>query len=204
MKKLFVFLCLIATINVYGQSKRAFKKMTCDHRKEYKAKFLSNERSPIKSKKELKHLKFYKPNPAYKVVCDFELLENGKIFEMATFNGETQSYKKYGKLTFEMDGKKHSLFIYQNMNLINVPGYKDYLFLPFKDKTNSITTYGGGRYMDLKIDDIDKNVYILDFNKSYNPWCAYSGGYSCPVPPKENHLGLRIIAGEKSYGKSKK
>jgi uncharacterized protein (DUF1684 family) len=82
-----------------------------------------------------------------------------------------------------------------------MPKYKNYLFVPFKDMTNGKETYGGGRYLDLETTDIQNDSVILDFNKAYNPYCAYSNGYSCPIPPKENHLAVSIEAGEKTFGK---
>jgi uncharacterized protein len=79
--------------------------------------------------------------------------------------------------------------------------YKNYLFLPFTDATTGIETYESGRYIDLQINDIKNNEVLIDFNKAYNPYCAYvSGVYNCPVPPKENHLIVAILAGEKIYG----
>ena len=83
-----------------------------------------------------------------------------------------------------------------------IPHYRDYLFIPFKDLTNGKESYGGGRYIDLRMRQLDKDKVILDFNKSYNPYCAFSEEYSCPIPPKENHLTIAIEAGEKNYGKS--
>ena len=73
--------------------------------------------------------------------------------------------------------------------------YAGFLFLPFKDLTNGKETYGGGRFMDILIPDTDK--IILDFNKAYNPYCAFSHRYSCPLPPFENWLKTEIPAGEK-------
>ena len=78
--------------------------------------------------------------------------------------------------------------------------YRDYLFIPFKDLSNGEATYGGGRYMDIRMDDIKNGELMLDFNKAYNPYCAYSDGYNCPVPPVENHLETEVNAGEKSFG----
>lgn len=74
--------------------------------------------------------------------------------------------------------------------------YRDYLFLPYTDLTNAIETYGGGRFMDLLIPSGD--TIIIDFNKSYNPSCAYNHAYSCPIPPEENDLNIRITAGVKN------
>ncbi|MEP6597492.1 MAG: DUF1684 domain-containing protein [Ginsengibacter sp.] len=81
--------------------------------------------------------------------------------------------------------------------------YKDYLFIPFIDGTTGETTYESGRYIDLKIVDIQNAIYFMDFNKAYNPYCAYvSSVYNCPVPPKENGIVVSIMAGEKKYAKS--
>ena len=86
-----------------------------------------------------------------------------------------------------------------------MPGMKDHLFVPFKDWTNGEESYGGGRYIDLKTGDITDGKITIDFNKCYNPWCAYSDGYNCPIPPVENHFELKIEAGEKMWtGKKKK
>jgi hypothetical protein len=73
----------------------------------------------------------------------------------------------------------------------------EYLFCPFKDLTNGVDTYGAGRYLDFTLSDI--NNPILDFNYAYNPYCAYNAGYSCPIPPYENHLKIAITAGEKKW-----
>jgi len=73
----------------------------------------------------------------------------------------------------------------------------DYLFLRFIDKTNDETTYSGGRYLDIRIPEGDS--IILDFNKAYNPYCAYNNAFSCPIPPSENNLPVSILAGVKVY-----
>jgi hypothetical protein len=85
--------------------------------------------------------------------------------------------------------------VYQNLGLLKNPEYEDYLFLPFNDYTNGNETYGGGRYLDVRIPK--GNTMVLDFNKAYNPYCAYTYGYSCPVPPRGNSLETEINAGIK-------
>ena len=75
--------------------------------------------------------------------------------------------------------------------------YEDYLFLPFTDKTNGDSSYGGGRYLDLKLPEGDS--IIIDFNQAYNPYCAYNDKYSCPVPPKSNNLDIEVLAGVKTF-----
>lgn len=80
------------------------------------------------------------------------------------------------------------------LSLTKKSGFNDYLFLPFRDETNSKETYGGGKYMDLRIPKND--VIILDFNQSYHPFCAYNAyDYNCPIVPEENKLPIRIEAG---------
>ena len=85
------------------------------------------------------------------------------------------------------------LNIYQNHRLRKMEKYRNHLFLPFTDLTNGEETYGGGRYIDLSIPDSD--TIIIDFNKAYNPYCAYSSTRSCPIPPRENDLDLKVEAG---------
>jgi uncharacterized protein (DUF1684 family) len=88
--------------------------------------------------------------------------------------------------------------------LLKDPKYKDHLFIPFTDGTTYTETYGGGRYIDLSVNDIKNGKIELDFNKCYNPYCAYAGGFNCPIPPVENRLPVAIKAGEKLYGKAVK
>lgn len=116
---------------------------------------------------------------------------------MKTTTERLPVYDKYGTLTFELDDKTYKLSVYQSHSLRNNKKYKNYLFLPFTDLTNGNETYGGGRYIDFTIPDSD--VVVIDFNKAYNPYCVYSDKYSCPIPPKENHLPIKITAGIKNY-----
>jgi uncharacterized protein (DUF1684 family) len=117
-------------------------------------------------------------------------------FEMATTTSRKAFYVKYGEVHFKLNGKKLKLNVYQNMDLLNNPEYRDYLFLPYKDLTSGNGSYGGGRFVDLSIPKGDE--MIIDFNKSYNPYCAYNHLYSCPIPPKENFLETEVKAGVKA------
>lgn len=168
------------------------------HRIHYKSDFLTDERSPLKQE-DLLNLEFYPPVAAGKVKAKFILTPNAEPFDLPTYSGITRSYRKYGIATFTRQKKEVTLSIYQNMTLISNPAYNDYLFLPFKDETNSVTTYGGGRYLNISKKDTEDGSVTIDFNKAYNPWCAYSDGYNCPIPPIENHLPFPVYAGEKDY-----
>lgn len=140
-----------------------------------------------------KGLPFFPIDTSFYVVADFERTRRAKAFEMQTTSDRVSLYREYGVATFWLKGKKHQLHIYQSERLKKMPEYKDYLFLPFKDASNGSSTYGGGRFIDLKISK-DKTI-VIDFNQAYNPYCAYNHKYSCPIPPQENHLDIAINAG---------
>lgn len=108
-------------------------------------------------------------------------------------------YQKYGTVTFQYEGQNHTLSVYQNLDLIaKRPEYSNYLFLPFTDLTNGESTYGGGRYLDMEIPEKGSTI-ILNFNKCYNPLCHYNKKYSCPIPPAENDLNMKVEAGVKLW-----
>lgn len=137
---------------------------------------------------------FFPINSKYRVTAKFIKTENAEPFELPTSSGKTKSYKEYGKATFELDGNSYTLTLYQSLALIKQKKYKDHLFLPFRDATNEKETYGGGKYMDLTIPK--GNTIVLDFNKSYQPYCAYNAyDYNCPIVPEENKLPVEIRAG---------
>ena len=118
---------------------------------------------------------------------------------MPTTTGRESTEVVYGIAKFTLNGKDHELEIYQSPELITQAEYEDYLFLPFTDNTNGEETYGGGRYLDLRIPK--GNKIILNFNKAYNPYCAYNTNYSCPITPRENYLDIEIKAGVMIYKK---
>ncbi len=168
------------------------------HRESYKQNFLNAANSPL-DKKGVRKLVFYPADSVFKIEGKFTKTSNAKPFDLPTSNGKMKQYVEYGKITLSIRDTVCTLTIYQSLQLRTMPQYKDYLFLPFKDFTNGESTYGGGRYLDFKMSDIQENqTIIIDFNKAYNPYCAYSDGYSCPIPPSENHLQVFIEAGEKN------
>src|SRR5690606_27020815 len=114
-------------------------------------------------------------------------------FQMPTTTDRKPYYVTYGKVYFSLKGKEYKLDLFQNLELSADPEYRNYLFAPFTDETNGRSTYGGGRYLDLRIPAAE--VMIIDFNQAYNPYCAYNGKYSCPIPPEQNHLEVEITAG---------
>lgn len=198
LRFLLLLLSFISTNLATAQTN--FKDAIKNHRIEYKQAFLVEEGSPLDST-EIKKLRFFRPKKDYQVEASFTLLKDRKPFEMPTYNGELQPYVAYGKLNFVLGRDSLELTIYRNLRLIRLPMFRDYLFLPFKDLTNAKSTYGGGRYLDFRIGDIQNGKLLIDFNKAYNPYCAFSDGYTCPIPPFENHLLVKVKAGEKVFKK---
>ena len=173
------------------------------YRAEYKADFLKEARSPLTAA-DTAFLDFFSPNAAYRVSARFERTPEAIAFELPTYSGQKRDYVQFGVLNFEVAGAPQTLNIYQNLRLVKDSTYRDHLFLPFKDLTSGESTYGGGRYLDLKQGDIRDGILVLDFNKCYNPWCAFSDGFNCPIPPAPNHLEIVIEAGERNFKSEKK
>lgn len=138
-------------------------------------------------------LNYYPVNLSYRVEAKLYRDTTSDPFEMKTSTARKPKYRKYGRLSFVLLDKEFQLPVYQNMELMKDSAYADYLFLPFTDLTNGDSTYGGGRYLDLKIPV--SNSLIIDFNQCYQPYCAYNHKYSCPIPPIENHMDIEVLAG---------
>jgi uncharacterized protein (DUF1684 family) len=116
---------------------------------------------------------------------------------MKTSTDRKPLYVKYGELSFTIDDRDLKLNVYKNIELSKKEEYKDYLFLPFSDLTSGKESYIGGKYIDLRIPKGD--TIVIDFNTSYNPYCAYNHKYSCPKVPLENDLNIEIKAGVKKF-----
>ncbi|GAB3248945.1 DUF1684 domain-containing protein [Larkinella harenae] len=194
-----IVFALLVSLSGFSQTKYADQ--IAAHREEYKAEFLKSPKSPLK-KEDLPRLRFFNPDSTFRLEATVQRTTNAEPFELPTYDGKKKPYVKYAVLTFHLQGKPYQLALYRSLQLAQLPQYRDYLFLPFKDATNGKETYGGGRYMDVRVGDIKDGKVVLDFNKAYNPYCAYSDGYACPIPPKENHLAVRIESGEKNYQKT--
>ncbi|WP_298536430.1 DUF1684 domain-containing protein [uncultured Algibacter sp.] len=200
MKRI-VLLCLLTQVLLCcAQEKRALKGDT-EFQKEINAEYKDATTSPLKKKdrKQFEGLDFFPFDSLYVVKANFKRTPNEVPFEMKTTTDRLPLYTKYGELVFDLKGAQFHLNVYQNQSLIKKEGFKDYLFLPFLDETNGLESYGGGRYVDARIPEGD--VMVIDFNKAYNPYCAYNDKYSCPLVPRENYLKIRIEAGVKVFKK---
>ncbi|MFN8243502.1 MAG: DUF1684 domain-containing protein [Ferruginibacter sp.] len=180
---------------VQAQSGKAYQESIKSYIKKYV------DEHEVVGKKDKKYFRFFPVSEAYRVACVFEKINDTTGLIMHTSAGTIKSYFKYGKLSFSIRDTPCVLYVYQSTDLMKTQEYKDYLFVPFTDATTGDESYGSGRYIDFRIGDIKGNSLQLDFNKAYNPYCAYATGYRCPVPPKENHLTIAIRAGEMNFGK---
>jgi uncharacterized protein (DUF1684 family) len=203
MKKLLTICSLILFISCNSQGKRALVGKT-DYQRKLNAQYKDASKSPLKKKdlKGFKGLEFFPIDSSYIVIAKIKKTPDTPYFQMATTTERKPYYRQYGILTFTLEGKEHTLTLYQSQEEYNDPKYKDYLFLPFTDGTSGDESYGGGRYMDvfeynIKMDD----TLELNFNNTYNPYCAYNENYSCPLTPRKNHLSVSINAGVKSFKK---
>ncbi|QSS96947.1 DUF1684 domain-containing protein [Psychroflexus sp. ALD_RP9] len=191
-KTLLLFFIIITQIAI---SQTTYQNEIKTFQKELNKFYSDPEESPLglKDLKSFQGHPFFPINKTYRVNAQLTKIKNPKPFKMQTSTLRKPTYVRYAYAEFKLKGNKYKLALYRKVNESVKNDIDDHLFLPFTDLTNGLETYGGGRYIDLKIPE--GNEIIIDFNKAYQPYCAYSYRYSCPVPPAENELNLRIEAG---------
>jgi hypothetical protein len=162
------------------------------HRTEKDKYMKEDAKSPMpdKFKQEFKGLKYFPIDNKYRFEMKITEFDKKEPLVMLTSKGKKRDFINYGYFEIKIGDKTFRLYAYLSKNA-------NYLFIPFRDKTSGKESYGGGRYLDLVL---NKNgEYVVDFNLSYNPYCAYNYKYSCPIPPAENSLPAAIKAGERTY-----
>ena len=159
--------------------------------------FKDASKSPLKPNdlKTFSSLSFFPIDSSFVVKAKLTPTPNSKYFDMKTTTERVSKERIYGVLTFELLQQTFELNVYQGKDSTEVKS--NYLFLPFLDDTNGISTYGGGRYMDLEVPKSDS--IWLDFNTAYNPYCVYNERYSCPIVPRQNYVPIQIKAGVKRF-----
>lgn len=172
--------------NNYADS---LSKERIEHEKEFLSDVLNEEERKIHPE-----ICFFPVNTSFIIEADF-VKEVGPAFVMPMSKERTVYYRKMGYLSFKVNDTLCKLNVYQNLDLAGKKEYKNYYFVPFKDATTGVSTYGAGKYLDCYFKKKAKKVK-LDFNTSYHPYCAYSDRYSCPIVPKENTIPVAITAGE--------
>ncbi len=193
---------LASTLQSCKAQKKQAKIGDSDFQIEMNSKFKDASRSPLTKKglRNFKGLDFFSIDNKYKVNAKLTKTPDAPVFNFPTTTDRIAVYKKYGIVSFVIDNKEFELVIYKDE--YPQPMYENNLFLPFLDNTNGKTSYSGGRFVDvLMTDENEDGTITIDFNKAYNPYCAYSDRYSCPVTPRDNYVAIEIRAGVMAYDK---
>jgi hypothetical protein len=139
-------------------------------------------------------LDYYDPDPAYRYELELHEHDDPEEVTVGTSAEGERTYRRYGEFGLEIDGESVTLQAYRPVD------GSDRLWLPFRDETSGEETYGAGRYLDLEPDHhLVDGRWVVDFNRAYNPTCAYNPAYECPLVPMENWLDVRVEAGEKAF-----
>jgi uncharacterized protein (DUF1684 family) len=203
MKYFLIVAFLSLFISCNSQDKRPLIGET-EYQQKLNAVFKDASKSPLKNKdlKSFKGLDFFPVDSSYIITASIKKTPDTPFLGMATNTEEKSYYRKFGILTFTLKEKEMQLTLYESLEESENPVFEDYLFLPFTDETSGSDSYGGGRYMDVFKSKINTNGTLeLNFNNTYNPYCAYNDDYSCPLTPRDNHLSMEILAGVKDFKK---
>ena len=160
-----------------------------------KDEFLAHSReSPFvrSGQRDFHGLAYFEPDPAFRLETKLARYPTESSVMMITSTGVRQLFNREGRFDLVVAGQPVQLQAYQSAEREDPD-----LFIPFKDATSGKETYGACRYLDMKVQHDD--LYLVDFNYAYNPYCAYAESYVCPLPPAENWLRVAIRAGEKNY-----
>ncbi len=137
-------------------------------------------------------LRYFAPDATFRVTAKLERLATPLEAYLRT-NRDNQAVMRYlGDLAFELEGRALRLRVYHAGE-----GVGRSVFVPFRDRTTGRESYGSGRYLTFELNEED--VYDLDFNRAFNPYCAYTDDYECSFPPADNDLPVAIRAGERDW-----
>ncbi len=199
MKKVLIGIAIVAAIvlaisSLNSEDNSAYVQKVQDEIESRKRYLQFNEQSPFNQFNATYSNPIYYPiDPSYKVMATVNRIEERQIMTIGTSSGEEQRYSKIAWIKFDLKGQEFRLLVLKPYGM----GAMDNFFCAFADDTSGESTYGGGRYLDLKIGK--SNKVEVDFNLAYNPYCAYVDDYVCPLPPAENILPIAIEAGEKDF-----
>ena len=163
--------------------------------------FKTGQESPLspEQKQSFGGLHYFPVDPAYQVKAELERSETPQQITMSVSQGNERPMLEWGTLHFTLSGTDLRLAAYKPGDILPDELQEAGLFVPFRDATSGKETYGAGRYLDIEDDPNEDGTYTLDFNLAYNPWCAYSDEYSCPLPPPRNWLKVPVNAGERTF-----
>ncbi len=190
----FCFLCMVIIASCQLEQDDRYSADLSRLRYTKDSLFKFDQNSPLDHGQKVRfvELAYFKPDSNYRVMADVENITSQDTMIIEDTHKDMRKFYRVMKLHFKIEGKPYALFAYKP-----VADKGNELFIPFYDATNGKETHEGGRYID--IENTGKDKMVLDFNFAYNPYCAYSQNYGCPIPPIENKLPVRIEAGEKEY-----
>ena len=200
MGRIILIISCITVLNLAKAQDGNYLEQIKAWQQELNEEYLDPDHSPLSEadRKAFKGHKFYPIQEKYRIVARFEPTPDSKPFPLATSKGTTKTYKRIGILHFQLDGEDYTLEAYVQQMRFSLPGQPIYVFLPLVDATTGDETYGAGRYM--HYEGIPEGTeWVIDFNKLYNPYCAYSDKYECPKVPEANYLPIKVEAGIKGY-----
>lgn len=205
MKHLSILLLFVSALPCLAQtdSLQAASEIAA-FQKQLNGEYRNREESPLEPEAfaKFKGHDFFPINLDYRVHAKLTVTTATPFFGMKTTTSRMSTERVYGYVAFTLLGKEFRLPVYQSKDLMQTEEYADYLFFPFTDETNSMQTYGGGRYIDLRIPKEGDDI-VIDFNMAYNPFCAYSSKYSCPLVPAENQMDIEVPVGVRYVGGKK-
>ncbi len=199
MKK-FITMALLALVGVACSNKEQSEEARAEaFQKNLNKEFSDVKTSPLPKDalKKFKTLDYFPISEDFVIEGTLVRTPDEKPFEMPTTTHRKPIYVKFGEIAFSLNNKEFKLDVFQDVTLREKKEYAKHLFLPFTDLTSGVTSYGGGRYIDLEIPEDDK--IIVNFNLAYNPYCVYNPKFSCPIPPEQNFIEADINAGVKDY-----
>jgi uncharacterized protein (DUF1684 family) len=142
-----------------------------------------------------KPLNYYQPNPDFVFKSKLFYKEKPDTVTIMGTKGEPRTVIVIGYVELKKDDKVYKVNIYKGFSRTGLAYYSIW----FTDKTTGKETYGVGRYLDFELNPDRDFIYTIDFNKAYNPYCAYTPMYTCPIPREEDYIDMSIEAGEKNF-----
>jgi hypothetical protein len=193
---LVIFLILLYTFLPPQKENEVKYRQSIQEERKKKEMFMKNDPdSPFHKKGEVAFygLEYFEIDPDFRVEAKVTLLDKPERIELAMSDGSQEIYFKYARAEFELLDEPQRIVLLKSEDYWN----ENWVFLPFYDETSTEETYGGGRYLDIPYHGTP--TLLIDFNLSYNPYCAYTDAYRCPFPPPENQITVKVTAGEKKY-----
>ncbi|UYZ61549.1 DUF1684 domain-containing protein [Hymenobacter weizhouensis] len=198
--KLFIGLGLLAVLAYFLQdlvlSDDQYALRLKKERQQKNEQFRRHDSSPLPEElhETFDSLRYFAPDPQWRLHATLQRLPPGDTLSLPLTEGGADKYTRFARATFEWRGQPQQLTLLRRVSKTDST-----LFVPFTDRTNGRTTYGGGRYLDIATPGPNDDEVTLDFNLTYNPYCAYGAAFACPMPPRENALAIEVPVGEKSY-----